>query len=438
MNVAREETGPDEIFSTLSPPTLAPRVRRRWLWLVAALAAGLGIFFFLPGHGAKPTGGGKGAKAAKGDAAQRPVPVVTAQAEQKDVPVYLAGLGTAQAVNTVTVHSRVDGQLMRVAFHEGATVRQGELLAEIDPRPFQVQLQQAQGQLAKDQATLENARLDLERYRNLIADDSIPRQQLDTQTALVRQLEATLETDRGQIASARLNLTYSRVTAPVAGKVGLRLVDAGNVVHANDPNGIVVLTEVQPIAVLFTLPADDLPQVQQRQGQGAPLAAEAYDRELKVRLASGTLAAVDNQIDTTTGTVRLKALFPNTDATLFPNQFVNVRLLVDTLHGAVTVPSSAVQHSPQSAFVYVVGAGSKVAARDVEVGLTSGDETVLRRGVARGETVVVDGVDKLRPGLQVEARTVDGNGGSGGSGRNGGGRGASATSVAGASRKARR
>jgi multidrug efflux system membrane fusion protein len=267
--------------------------------------------------------------------------VVTAQAEQKDVPVYLAGLGTAQAVNTVTVRSRVDGQLMRVAFREGATVRKGELLAEIDPRPFQVQLQQAQGQLAKDQATLENARLDLERYRNLIADDSIPRQQLDTQTALVRQLEATLETDRGQIASARLNLTYSRVTAPVAGRVGLRLVDAGNVVHANDPNGIVVLTEVQPIAVLFTLPADDLPQVQQRQGQGAPLAAEAYDRDLKVRLAEGTLAAVDNQIDTTTGTVRLKALFPNSDATLFPNQFVNVRLRVDTLHGAVTVPSTS-------------------------------------------------------------------------------------------------
>jgi multidrug efflux system membrane fusion protein len=289
-----------------------------------------------------------------------------------------------------------------VAFREGQTVKKDDLLAEIDPRPFEVQLAQAEGQKAKDEAILRNARLDLERYRVLAAQDSIPKQQLDTQAATVAQGEAVLMTDQGQVDAARLNLTYTRITAPISGRAGLRLVDAGNMVHAADANGLVVLTQVQPIAVVFTLPEDQLNAVRDRLRQGRKLPVDAFDRDLKHKLETGELATVDNQIDTTTGTVKLKAIFPNADDGLFPNQFVNPRLLIDTLSGVVLVPNAAIQRSTQSTFVYVVKEDQTVEARSVEVRLTEGDSSAIAKGLAAGETVVTEGVDKLQAGTKVE------------------------------------
>ena len=277
------------------------------------------------------------------DAGGKALPVVAAPVTKGPIDVYLNALGTVTPRNMVTVHSRVDGQLMRVAFREGQVVKAGELLAEIDPRPFQVQFTQAQGQMAKDQALLKNAQLDLERYRTLLSQDSISKQQVDTQESLVRQYQGAVQADQGQIDSAKLQLTYSRVTAPISGVVGLRQVDPGNVIHANDANGLVVITQIQPITVLFPIPEDNLPRVLGRMKSGATLAVEAYDRAQKVKLATGKLSTVDNQIDTTTGTVKLRAEFPNDDGALFPNQFVNVRMVVETHEDATLVPSAAIQ-----------------------------------------------------------------------------------------------
>lgn len=388
--------------------TAAPG-RRRWLWVVGLLAAALAAFLFSR-SGQKQK---KEAAAAKTSAANRVIPVLTVPARTGDLPVYLTGLGTVTAVNTVTVRSRVDGQLIRVLFREGQLVRKGELLAEIDPRAFQVQKLQAEGQRAKDEATLANARVDLQRYQVLVSQDSIPRQQLDTQAATVRQLEATLRSDQGLIESANLNLAYSRITAPIDGTVGLKLVDPGNIVHANDPNGIVVITQLQPIAVVFTIPADQLPPVQQQLRTGRKLPVEAWDRELKNQLAVGTLLAVDNQIDQATGTVRIKALFENENSALFSNQFVNARLLVNTLRGTVLVPTAALQRSPQSIFVWAVRPDSTAEMRTVDVQLTFGEVTSVRSGVAAGEPIVVDGVDKLQSGAKVAI-----GGGRGGPGSN--------------------
>jgi multidrug efflux system membrane fusion protein len=346
------------------------------------------------------------ALAAKAKASQRAVPVAGATARKGDLDVYLTGLGTVTALNTVTIRSRVDGQLIRVHFREGQLVHQGDLLAEIDPRPFQVQLMQAEGQKAKDEATLENAKVDLARYVILVQEDSISKQQLDTQAATVNQLEASVKSDQAQVESAKLNLTYSRITAPISGTIGLRLVDTGNMVHATDPNGLLVITEIQPITVVFTIPADHLPQVLQQVKAGKKLPVDAYDRDFKNKLATGSLLALDNQIDQTTGTVRIKAIFPNENLALFANQFVNARLLVDTLRGAVIVPTAAIQRSPQSTFVYVVKLDSTVEMRNVDVQLTQGDDTTIGKGIAPGETVVTDGVDKLQPGTKVALATA--------------------------------
>ena len=374
------------------------RPRRRWPWVVAAAAVVLAIVLWRSGSSSKKAAQEKKAQA---QMANRQIPVTGAAARLGDLDVYLTGLGTVAAVNTVTVRSRVDGQLIRIAFKEGQLVQQGDLLAEIDPRPFQVQLTQAEGQMARDQAQLQNAMLDLQRYQVLAKQDAIPKQQLDTQAASVRQFEAAVKTDQGQIESAKLNLTYSRVTAPISGSVGLKLVDAGNIVHANDPAGIVVITQLRPINVLFTIPADQLPPVLSRMSTGQKLPVEAWDRELKNKLAVGELLAVDNQIDQTTGTVRLKAVFQNETGALYSNQFVNARLLVDTLRRVVIVPSAALQRSPQNVFVYLVKPDSTVEMRNVGVQLTQGEDTVIRQGVAAGDVVVIDGVDKLQQSSRV-------------------------------------
>ncbi len=373
-------------------------LRRWWIWLLAAGLAAVGVYIYLA------TAGGAKSRAAKQAAPVRSTPVVAMAAKKGDVAVYLTGLGTVTPLNTVTVKSRVDGQLMRVLFREGQLVRNEEVLAEIDPRPFQVQLTQAEGQMARDQALLKNARLDLERFQTLTQQDSIARQQRDTQESLVHQLEGAVKVDQGQIDSARLQLIYCRITAPLGGRVGLRQVDPGNIVHASDAGGLVVLTQIQPISVIFPIPEDSLPQVLARLNSGAALAVEAYDRELKQKLAMGTLLTVDNQIDTTTGTVRLKAVFPNKGNDLFPNQFVNARLLLEVKRDAIVMPASAIQRGPQGTFVYVVKADKTVTVRPVTLGVTEGGITSVAAGVQAGEVIVVDGAERLREGSQVEVK----------------------------------
>jgi multidrug efflux system membrane fusion protein len=393
--------------------------RRWWLWVLALLALAAAVYLLVhhnskakaaesgasaDGSGGAGSAGGQGGKGGKGGA----VPVLTATAQAKDMGVYLSGLGTVVSLNTVSVKSRVDGQLLRINFREGQLVRAGDVLAELDPRPFQVQLMQAQGQKSKDVAALQNAKVDLARYQTLIQSDSIPRQQLDTQAAMVAQIQASIESDQAAIESAKLNLTYARITAPTGGRIGLRQMDLGNIVHAADPTGLVTITQLQPIDVVFTLPADQLPQVVPQVHGGKVLPVDAYDRDLKVKLGAGQLLAVDNEIDPTTGTVKLKALFPNTDEALFPNQFVNARLLVNTLKNTVTVPSAAVQRSPQATFVYVVKPDKTVEVRNVAVQLTEGDDTSIGKGLAAGEQVVTDGIDKLRPGAKVQPTSPNG------------------------------
>jgi multidrug efflux system membrane fusion protein len=392
-----------------SPILEAPRgfARRKPLiaLLVLALLAAGGWGLWHRSNSAQsassgPAGGGRGGMGGHGGA-DRPMPVIFASAEKADVEVFLNGLGTVTATATVTVHPRIDGQLMRLYFREGDTVKAGALLAEIDPRPYQVLLTQAQGQLARDKALLANAHQDLARYKTLVAQDSATRQQLDTQEALVRQYEGTVKADQGSIDSARLQLSYSRVTAPVSGRLGLRQVDVGNVVHGTDTNGLVTITQVQPINVVFTLPEKEIAPVLQQIARGAQLPAYALDRDQKATLASGKLATVDNQIDTTTGTLKMKAEFANADSTLFPNQFVNVRLRTATLKDAIVVPNAAIQRGAIGAFVYVVGEDKKVKVRKVEAGTVEGERTLIARGLAAGERVVIDGTDKLREGAKV-------------------------------------
>jgi multidrug efflux system membrane fusion protein len=353
------------------------------------------------GGGGRGFGGGRGGGRGGGDL----VPVVVTNASRSTIPVYLNGLGTVTAYYTVTVKSRVDGQLMKVDFNEGDRVEQGQVLAEIDQRPFQVQLQLAQAALARDQALLVNARLDVERYNHLFERQLIPSQQVDTQAALVEQYQATIKQDEANIENAKLQLVYSRVTAPITGIAGLRLVDPGNIVHAADATGMVVLTQLQPISVLFTIPEDSLPEIRQKLRAGNHLRVEAYSRDDSRKLASGALATVDNEIDSSTGTSKLKAVFDNADNALFPQQFVNIHLLVDSLKNQLALPNVAVQNGQNGTFVYVVDDQSRVHLRPVHVGITTATTADILGGISDGDRVVVDGTDRLVEGATVRVRS---------------------------------
>ena len=333
------------------------------------------------------------------------IAVAAVTATQGDFPVYLGGLGTVTALRTVTVRSRVDGELVRVAFKEGSVVQEGELLAEIDPRAFQVKLMQAEGQLFRDQALLKNAQADLARYKTLLEQDSIAAQETVTQESLVKQHKGTVAIDRGLVADAKLQLSYARITAPITGRLGLRLVDQGNMVKASDTNGLVVITQIQPIAVVFTLPEDDLQAVMKQFRSGKGLTIEAYDRSGKIKLAEGQLLAVDNQIDTSTGTIKLKGQFANEDAALFSNQFVNIRMLMDTLRSVTIIPTAAIQRGIIGTFVYVVKADQTVSVRPLTLGPTEGERVAVLEGLQPDERVVVDGADKLREGMKVKLIT---------------------------------
>jgi len=317
------------------------------------------------------------------------------------MPVTLSQLGTVTPLAMVTVKTQISGYLMQVAFKEGQMVNKGDFLAQIDPRPYQVALEQAEAQLAKDQALLKNARLDLQRYDTLVAQNSIAKQTRDTQISLVAQDEATVKADQAQIDAQKLNLTYCRIVSPVTGRVGLRQVDPGNYVQTSDPNGIVVVTQLQPISVIFTLPEDNLPEVMKRVRAGASLPVTAYDRTATTELAKGRLDTVDNQIDTTTGTVKLRAMFDNDQDILFPNQFVNVKLLVNTLHDAEIVPTSAIQRGAPGTFVYVVKPEQTVRVQKVKLGPTDGQRIAILSGLEQGENIVIDGTDRLRDGAKI-------------------------------------
>jgi multidrug efflux system membrane fusion protein len=343
---------------------------------------------------------------------QRPQPVTAIKTNKTDFDVYLKGLGTVIPTNTVTVKSQVSGQLMSVHFKEGQHVNKGNLIAEIDPRPFQVQLMQAEGQLARDEAFLKNAEADLALYKQLLAQDSIAAQQVTTQESLVKQYRGVIETDKGQIANAKLQLTYAHVITPITGRAGLRQVDPGNMVQVNDVNGIVVITQLQPITVVFSLPQDNLTILMKRWNAGATLPVQAYDQEGKVLLAVGHLLAVDNQIDTTTGTIKLKAIFDNKDNKLFPNQFVNVWLKVDILRNATVMSPAAVQRGSIGTFAYVVKDDKTVTVRMLKLGPAEGDNVVVMEGLVPGELVVTVGGDKLREGIKAELITPDSKGAS--------------------------
>src|SRR3984893_7863058 len=399
--IDREEAAPR--------PALRPAKGRWWIWFVVLGVLAVGIWYFrsarskTPGENSNANApGAPGGYGQNGGAGFNPiVPVVVATAQHGDVPIYFTGLGTVTAFNTVTVHSRVDGQLISVAFKEGQFVHQGDVLAQIDPRSFQVILEQAEGALAKDQAQRKDAEANFERFKLLYAEGVIPKQQMDTQQAQVGQFDGAIKTDQAMIDSAKLQLSFTHITAPISGRIGLRLVDAGNMVHASDAGGLLVITQLQPISVVFSLPQDQLPQVVAKLRTGGQLPVMAYDRDNTAKIASGTLASIDNQIDITTGTYKLKAAFSNDTNILFPNQFVNVHLLVDTKRNLTVVPVTAIERGPQGTYVYAVDHNNVAKIRPVTIAQSTDENAGLSSGVNPGDTVVIDGQDKLQDGTQV-------------------------------------
>src|SRR6516165_10584841 len=397
--------------SGVRPVDVVSRPRRRsWLWrlfwVLLALAIIAAAVWYWPRPESQPKNAGRGQFGG-------PVPVALATVTRGDMPVTLTGLGTVTPLATVTVKTQINGYLTEVAFQEGQMVKKGDFLAQIDPRPYQVALEQAEGQLAKDQVLLKNAQVDLQRYNTLVAQNSIARQTRDTQVSLVAQDQAALKTDQAQVDAQKLNLVYAHIVSPVTGRVGLRQVDAGNYVQTSDPNGIVVVTQLQPISVIFTLPEDNLPAVMKQVHAGAVLPVTAYDRTGTTALGKGRLETVDNQIDTTTGTVKLRAIFDNEQETLFPNQFVNVQLLVDTLHETDIVPVSAIQHGAPGAFVYVVKPDQTATVKTVKLGPGDGQHIAVLDGLQPGDKVVVDGSDRLREGAKVSLATTGNSGDAG-------------------------
>jgi membrane fusion protein, multidrug efflux system len=384
-----------------------PAKRRWWLWVGILGVLALGIWYYRGTHSTSEAGG-NAAAGAYGNGMGGPgmpgftAPVVVTTAQKGDLPVYLIGLGTVTAFNTVTIRSRVDGQIVKVNFTEGQFVHEGDALIEIDPRPYQVMLEQAEGQLAKDQAQLHDVQVDFERYQLLYNEGVVPKQQVDTQQAQVGQYQGAIKADQATIDNAKLQLVYARITAPISGRVGLRLVDIGNIVHASDTTGLLVITQLQPISVIFTLPQDQLQQVLVKLRSGGQLPVEAFDRDDSHKIADGKLATIDNQIDPTTGTYKLKSIFSNENNILFPNQFVNVHMLVDIKRNVVIVPAAAIQRGPQGTYVYVVSGGNTAHIRTVALAGTTGNSVGISSGLHGGEVVVIDGQDKLQDGSEVQ------------------------------------
>ena len=403
---------PDEQHSTAiaNPPAApksepSPERRRRWPWVLAAtiVLAAVGSFFLFH-HGpanAQPARG-------KGAGGAPPLMVGTATAQKGDIGIYVQwSLGLVTPVNTVAVRSRVDGQLVKVHYSEGQLVHEGDALVEIDSGPYRAALTQAEGQLARDTALLENARLDVDRYQEAFSKNAIPKQQLDTQRSTLHQYEGAVKLDEGQIENAKLQLAYTHIAAPITGRVGLRLVDAGNIVHASDSNPLVTITQLEPITVVFSVAEDDLPQIQRQLRQGKRLIVDAFDRAQQKKLAAGTLQTLDNQIDVTTGTLKIKAFFTNEDGSLFPNQFVNAHLLVDTHHDATLVPNPVIQHNAQGAFVYLLNTNQTVAAHPVTVVTTDGNVSEVE-GVQPGTVMAADNFNRLLDGAKVVLRPAPG------------------------------
>jgi multidrug efflux system membrane fusion protein len=397
-----------------APPTGRKPRKRGLIWVIFLLAV-LGVAGYAVWRVGQPdliqqpqnAGGarGRGGRGARGAGAFGPQPVVVTPAKKMNVPVYLTGLGNVAAFYTVTVKSRVDGQLMSINFKEGDTVKAGDELALIDTRPYQVMLEQAEGTLSRDQALLTNAKLDLTRYQTLLAQDAIPKQQLDTQVATVGQYEGNVKTDQANINNAKLQLTYAHIIAPISGRVGLRLVDPGNIVHASDANGLIVITQIQPISVFFTVPEDSLPQVMSKLRAGARLPVDAFNRDNSQKISSGYLVTADNQIDATTGTSKMKAVFENKEHALFPNQFVNIRLLVDTKRDQIVIPSVGIQHGQNGSFVFLVDENSKVKIQNVTPDIVMDNNmTSISSGLRENDPVVTDGTDRLQNGTQVRVR----------------------------------
>jgi len=394
--------------ASVKPPAARPNNPKssgwRWLWLPLIILMATGAWYLWAKGSVTPSAASGSAKGGKKGGT---VPVVATKARKGNIGVYIDGLGSVTPVYTVTVKSRVDGQLMSVHYNEGDLVHKGDLLAEIDPRPFQVMLTQAEGQLAKDEATLENARVDLDRYKGLVAQNAAPEQQLRTQQALVDQSIGVVKTDQGAIDSAKLNLVYCHIGAEITGRVGLRLVDPGNIVHATDTNGLLVITQIDPISAIFTVAEDDLPVVLKKLAAGQHLHAEAWDRGKTEKIGDGTLATVDNQIDPTTGSLRLRANFDNSQNRLFPNQFVNVRLLVEERGGVTLANRAVIQRSTNSTYVFAVKDDHTVAVRTITEGRSEGDDTEITSGVQPGDVLVMTGVDKLSEGTPVTVQLAE-------------------------------